>query len=310
MSPRWHVPPILVGSYLGGMANRLQLLEKIYPQCIPDISTSNTVYCFSDYSGELKSNKHNTYSFLLLDDNSVTFFAKEHKLTRQKYGIGQRKFSYKDLSDKVLHNPYSDFITLANRINGILLSVAVNKKLHLDFKYEDGNENFLFFGKQKPRNIRRILTISHFAALFLAGVVRQNQNIMWITDNDNIVANDKFTIQLTNIAASLISTLVDFNLGHFRCGSSSCDSGDNLIEDLLSIPDFASGTLSNQLDTQVSDEYVFWVQRGDAKEKQNNLSWWFADSKSPLRKYIFILDPGRTPEKVKASFFHFYDRVY
>lgn len=310
MAHRWHVPPILVGSYLGEMASRLQLLENAYPQCIPDISKSNTVYCFSDYSGDIKSDTHNTYSFLLIDDNSVAFFAKEHKIIRQKYGIGKRKFSYKDLSDKLLHNPYSDLIALTNSVNGILLSVAVNKKLHLDFKYDDKNEDFLFLSEQKPKNIQRILTISHFAALFLAGVVRKNQNIMWITDNDNIVANDKFTIQLTNIAASLISTLVDFNLGHFRCGSSRCDCGDNLIEDLLSIPDFAAGMLSNQLGTQISDEYIFWMQRGDAKEKQNNLSWWFANTRTPLQKYIFILDPGSVSAKVKTSFFHFYDRPH
>ncbi|MDR3362240.1 MAG: hypothetical protein LBO64_05310 [Desulfovibrio sp.] len=293
---------------MGEMASQLQRLEKIYPQCIPDISKSSTVYCFSDYSGDIKSDKYNTYSFLLTDDSSIILFSKEHKIIRQKYGIEKRKFSYKDLSDNVLRNAHNDFLTLANGVNGILLSVAINKKLHLDFKYDNRSEDFLFLNVQKPKNVQRILTISHLAALFLAGILHHNQNIMWITDNDNIIANDKFTIQLTNIAASLISTLVDFNLGHFRCGSSRCDCGDNLIEDFLSIPDFAAGTLSNQLGTQISDEYVFWMQRGDAKEKQNKLSLWLASSRTPLRKYIFILDPGSVSEKVKTSFFHFYDR--
>jgi len=290
------------------MAIQLQRLESIHPQCIPDISKSSTVYCFSDYSGEIKSDKHNIYSFLLTDDNSICLFSKGHKRLRQNHGIGKRKFSYKDLSDKVLRNPCNDFINLANRVNGILISVAINKKLNLDFKYDDNSENFLFLSEQKPKNIQRILTISHLAAFFLAGVVRRDQNIMWITDNDNVVANDKFTIQLTSIAASLISTLVGFNLGHFRCGSSRCDCGDNLVEDLLSIPDFAAGMLSNQLGTQVSDEYIFWIQKSNAKEKQNKLAWWFSKTRTPLQKYIFILDPVHTLEKVSVSFFHFYDR--
>jgi hypothetical protein len=308
MPHRWNVPPLLVGSYLGEMAMQLRLLETIYHQCIPDISKSSTIYCFSDYSGDIKSDTHNTYSFLLTDDNSIALFSKGHKIIRDKYGIEKRKFSYKDLSDKVLKHPYNDFITLANSVNGILLSVAINKKLHLDFNYDNKNEYFLFLSKQKFKNIRKILTISHLSAMFLAGVVVQNQDIMWITDNDNIVANDEFTIQLTSIVASLISKLVDFNFGHFRCGSSRCDCGDNLIEDFLSIPDFAAGMLSNQLATQISDEYIFWLQRGDAKEKQNKLSWWFATPKSSLRKYVFILDPVSVSAKVKPSFFHFYDQ--
>lgn len=307
MPHRWRVPPILIGSYLGEMASQLQLLETTHPQCIPDFSRSSTVYCFSDYSGDLKSDRYNTYSFLLTDDDSIELFSKEHAIIRKRYGIGKRKFSYKDLSDKVLRNPCNDFITLANNLNGILLSVAINKKLHLDFKYDDKSEDFLFLNEQKQKNIRRILTIAHLAALSLAGVTSQNQNIMWITDNDNIVANDKFTIQLASIATSLISALVNFDLGHFRCGSSSCDCGDNLIEDLLSIPDLAAGMLSRQLGTQTSDEYIFWMQKGCAKEKQNKLSWWFATTRTPLQKYIFILDSGSVSVKVKTSFFHFYD---
>lgn len=304
---RWRVPHLLRGSYLGKMTEQLHCLEKTYHQCIPDFSESNTRYCFSDYSGDTKEYQYNTYSFLLTDNKSVSLFSKEHKKIRHAYNIRKRRFSYKDLSDTVLRNPCNDFLNLANRVNGILLSVAINKKLKLDFRYDNKNEAFSFLNKQKANNIRRILTISHLAAVFLACIVRHNQSIIWITDNDNIVANDRFTIQLTNIAASLVSALIDFELGHFRCGSSRCDPGDNLIEDLLSIPDFSAGMLSNQLTTQISEEYVFWVVRGDAKEKQNKLSWWSSDTVSALKKYFFVLDPGNISDKVNTSFFHFYD---
>jgi hypothetical protein len=304
---RWRTFPPLAGSYLGEMARQLQLLENTQPQHIPDFSNSKSLYCFSDYGGDIKSNKYNTYSFLLTDDKSIAYFSVEHKKIRHYHGIGKRKFSYKDLSDKVLTSPCDDFIRLSDHINGILLSVAISKKINISFTYNNQNEDFSFLNKQKSGNIQRILTISHLASVFIASIVRKMQNIIWITDNDNIVANDEFTALLTRIAASIISTLIDFNLGHFRCGSSRCDNGDNLIEDLLSIPDFAAGILANQLDIQLFDGHVFWMHRGDAKDKQNKLSWWLADSTSFLRKYIFIFDSDDSPEKVKTSFFHFYD---
>ena len=297
-----------MGSYLGEMARLLSDLEIVHPQCIPDLSMSETIYCFSDYSGDIKSNKYKTYSFLLIDDSSFKYFSTEHKKIRHRYNIGKRKFSYKDLSDKVLNTPCNDFLNISNNLNGILLSVAINKNLSLDFRYDDKNE-FSFLKEQKKSNIQRILTISHLAGCFIASVVRPMQNVVWITDNDNIVANDNFTILLTNVFATIISSLIDFDLKHLRCGASRCDYGDNLIEDLLSIPDFAAGILANQMDTQFFEEYVFWLHRGnDVKGKQNKLSWWLADAKSSLKKYIFILDPGSIPEKVMTSFFHFYNR--
>lgn len=303
----WRIFASLKDSYLGSIANNLASLEAAYPQCLPDFAASETVYCFSDYSGELKSNKHQTYSFLLIDDRSLHCFATEHKKIRYRYKISKRKFSYKDLSDKTLRAPCDELLNLASKLNGVLLTVAINKKLDLSFQYDDTNTNFLFLTNQKKKNIKRMLIISHLAGFFVASIIRPMHNIIWITDNDNIVANDNFTRLLTNMFASIVGSLVDFQLKHVRCGSSCCDYGDNLIEDLLSIPDFAAGVLANQMDNQFFDEYTFAVHQGVyAKEKQNKLSWWLADTKSSLRKYIFILDPGSTSEKVTTSFFHFY----
>ena len=83
--------------------------------------------------------------------------------------------------------------------------------------------------------------IAHLGAVLIAGLSAPGQNVLWLTDNDDFVANDQRVINLTPLFAGIISCYMGHGLGHFRFGTMKCDAGNLDIEDLASIPDLAAG---------------------------------------------------------------------
>src|SRR5690606_15885909 len=81
-------------------------------------------------------------------------------------------------------------------------------------------------------------------SLLIAGLSRERQNVLWISDQDAIAANLDRHKQATNAIASVLSGYLPHPLGHIRIGTAQSDDGSKAIEDLLAIPDIAAGAWS------------------------------------------------------------------
>ena len=85
-------------------------------------------------------------------------------------------------------------------------------------------------------------------AVFLSLWSRPRMNVTWITDEDEIVANDKRLDDIHQIAARLVSRYVPHNMGVFAMNSTTIDGKDRFFEDFVSISDLAAGMLSEVAD--------------------------------------------------------------
>src|SRR5690606_32799293 len=142
-------------------------------------------------------------------------------------------------------------LNAANSLDGLSFSIAINKKCKSLFSGEVPldlqNPSFEPYKKWKSSVLEKAFITIHFLAFILAGLSKPGQNVLWFSDEDNIVANDQRVYELTKLFAWISSEYLRFSLGHLRCGTSRCDNGTRQIEDFLAIPDLIGGAISEQL---------------------------------------------------------------
>lgn len=292
-------------------------MGKSYPDSLPNFSNSSTIIATSDYGGEHSDSKYIVYSFLLVDSVSVTEWEIKRNELRKLYLTENRRISFKGLGDIQKQNILMPFLNSVNYMNGISFTVAIHKEISSIFDKGTpinlNNPDFIEFKKWKKGVLEKASRIVHILSLLCSGLLKDKQNLLWFSDQDSIAANNNRVIHLTNLFSWIISMYLNINLGHIKCGTTNCDDGSRVIEDLTAIPDLISGTVCEQLNITNSDKSnfsntVFYMHRGDFNEKISKITWWYSNSKATLKRYLCIVDNNPHSLKHRVSWFHFYDQ--
>lgn len=151
--------------------------------------------------------------------------------------------------------------------------------------------------------------IVHFNAFFVAGFCSK-QNIIWITDQDEIAANDEKLKELTVTFSHVLSHYLSHDVNHIRVGTTALDDGSRSWEDLVAVTDLAAGALSEVVTQQVNDGLL--IGGGllnpppiHLKPKVANLMNWFASNRQPLKRMVFLLDNDpRGKYRIRRLRFH------
>jgi hypothetical protein len=135
-------------------------------------------------------------------------------------------------------------LQLSNSLNGLLFTVVISKELksiYHEEKPEHIKQSLVSWSSKKAHE--KLLRIRDFFLLILLGLGKEGQDVLWVTDNDDIVAN---TNQLSSINKFMKETLLkhlDYRLGNFSIITLSDDSEERTLEKLCSIPDLIAGAL-------------------------------------------------------------------
>jgi hypothetical protein len=115
-----------------GFANEISaFIEKIENNRsiqLPDLRHSESLFVFSDYGGEHKSTSFFTYSFLITDIESVTFFCRKYIEFNEKRNLQGRAIEFKRLNDKIRSDNLIPFLYLADNLNGLVFNIIIEKK--------------------------------------------------------------------------------------------------------------------------------------------------------------------------------------
>jgi hypothetical protein len=95
----------------------------------------------------------------------------------------------------------------------------------------------------KPAIMERLLRVVHFISLFVSGLSRSSQDVLWITDEDAIAPNERKHGELTRIFGQICSQYLAHDLGHIRVSTTASDTGKRDVENFVALPDFAAGAL-------------------------------------------------------------------
>jgi hypothetical protein len=159
-----------------------------------------------------------------------------------------RRISFKRLGDNRRRRALIPFLEAAESISGHLVSLIVTKELtHMSAWSElpsDLPTQLGLTAKWSTSSFESMFRTAHMFALLLALWARPLIDVTWITDQDEIVANEARLDDTHQIAARLTSMYMPHSMGIFAMNSTLIDSDDRPFEDLVAIPDLAAGMLS------------------------------------------------------------------
>jgi len=242
---------------------------------LPDFSDDTKIAVMSDFSGEHKGARFNTYSFLLMAYNKVGPFETKVRELREKYGILEpySEFKFKDLTYGPRSRALPAFLHLIdNFIHGTVVTIAIDKRIGTVFgksKKEahasiEKQLSTMELGQWNGATAEKMLRICHAIAVFTALTKHGKQRLLWYCDNDaiNADARDRRFEHMQNIFVRVLGMYCanDFEIVGF--GKSFAHKSH--LDDLLSIPDLAAGVVQDLL--QAHDTGIDAVPGGQEKE--------------------------------------------
>ena len=276
------------------------------PNFLPDIKRGSTIFIGSDYGGGHSSATHNSMAFLFADIERCGHWLGIHKTIRNKYLPDGRRVSYKSLGDNLKKHFLIPFLHSANLIPGVIFLILIDKRISDLFDNIDNIRSIPFFKRYshwKSGVLKKAISANIFVSLFLGGLSRANQDVMWITDEDDIVANDDRLLEFIDIFKNYSGHFLSHNLRHFRLGTTKVDSGNRQIEDLVSIPDLTCGVLTDlislwhKIGFQLSENIIL-PPPPKFKKKSYEFMNWFADERQPLRRIVFRINKDKGDHKI------------
>jgi hypothetical protein len=282
------------------------------PAATPSFEGCTSLLIGSDYSGESNEAPYRVYSFLIVGDKAWTAWEPKRLLLRQQLMPDNRRMSYKKLGERYRREFLRPILEAADELEGLSISLAINKGAPSLFSpagpLDLTNPDFALFHSWKPEVLEKAFTVLHVIGFLLAGLGQRHQNVFWYTDQDEIAANLGMLTALTKALVWISSGYIDFDLGHFRCGTTSCDNGNCQIEDFVSVPDLIAGALSEQfrssssLGTRADD--VLWLTGSGMKDKAQSILFWYATRQKQLKKHVVVIDPTSSGRSHKVSWFN------
>jgi hypothetical protein len=282
----------------------MRTLDRTDGTALPDFTHASTLLIGSDYSGQHATSDFEALGFVIADSDRLQPWMAARSELRDKHLPDGRRMAFKNLGDKKRKAMLPEFIEASDRIHGLLLVVLVDKSIKTFFRQEDdGTADGNLLAGWPAKVEERLLRVCHIAALFIAGLSRPGQNIMWIGDQDEIAANELRLRQLTEASGRIMSGYLEHSLGHLRVGTTASDSGRREVEDFVAIADLAAGAMCEVLNAHRRAGVKFppgtFVpnQKGMAS-KVDALTGWFCHKGDPLKKIVLSFEPAGLPTKM------------
>ena len=183
-----------------GLMNQLSEVigraELADPHAIPELRCGSTILIGCDYSGQHEACSYQALGICLADADNATEWSLKRQAIRGRLP-DKRRFSYKRLNDRVLYRELSHFLDASSSISGLLAVILIHKSIGTLFR-EGGNVLPTHLAtpsldKLSPKVREKLLRVAvHFTGLFLAGLSKPDQNVTWVTDEDELQFHPAF----------------------------------------------------------------------------------------------------------------------
>jgi len=296
-----------------GMANSVSDVicrqEWLKVDLLTSVRRGPTLFLASDYGGAHKGAHFETFSFLLIDLQYLWLWEELRTKLRKHTLLQRRRMAFKSLNDVTRWQAVVPFLRYANTLPGLLATFALDRGA-MDIvsesppESEDSVIGVLNDWKLSP--FRKLSCVAQLGATLVAGMSAPGQNVIWISDDDDIAPNREKLFEATRVIGQYMSVILPHDMGHLRFGTAgTVDPGDLQAEDLLALADLASGTVSEMLT-------LCWrkVGTGGSKillpgsrfltNKAKLIANWLSESDHPLRKLIILVEGTGRNYKTKS----------
>jgi hypothetical protein len=293
---------------LNSISNVIWMEELKKVDRLTSVRNGQTLILASDYGGSHKGATHETISFVLADFHFLWLWDELRQKIRTPEQLGHRRISYKNLNDKKRRETLVPFLRYSSTIPGLLISFVVDKNILGILSESLPMDGFAAFGsvsQWKKYSFEKLTRVGLLGAMLISCMSAPGQNVIWLTDQDEIAPNDKLHREATQLIGHYMNHLLTHNMSHFRFGSTKMDPGSLWVEDLVSLPDLASGAICSLFQTFIKiygepPGLVHRRQPNEALDKDRVIAAWLADISSPLKRLTVAVDsaPGGYKTKV------------
>lgn len=270
-----------------------------FPQTVERLRTAEKLVVATDWS---TSAGMNTAGLLIADLRDLnTWWNGPIKEWRTQFGMGERTYSYKDVPNKDRDlKRMRRFLTLAGDIPGLVLTVSVptSQKFILSEKNNVRDcPSLEAFKDWAPDTFEAMRRTASLFTVALNAVLTDNRDLIWFCDQDKIIANSQMAdqAQVYFVAHLFEATGKEW----FVLLHDHVNSKDRLaVEDVLAIPDFAVGGLSDYLGRCLEHHgdhgWERWITApADIKDKANQIALWFGWPNVKLVRGSITVDNDR-----------------
>lgn len=295
---------------MNGLSNAIARSERSRPGVIPDLRGAPTLLLGSDYAGFHRSARFEVISFIASNLELLQDWDRERCALRESILLDGRRMSFKSLNDRQRRLALSAFLAAANRIPGLLFTVAIDRRMETVFeerrKLTRGGVDSEEFDGWKISTSERALRVMHLASLLVRGLCEKGQDMLWVTDEDEIVANDDRLRTFVNVFASISGHYITKQMRHLRIATTKSDTGRRDLEDYVAICDLAAGCLQESLSTGGLDSLVkapslFLPRKQVHRSKLTDLLDWFSDNGQPLKRLLYVFDEDEASGRMRLT---------
>ncbi|WP_437785348.1 hypothetical protein [Sorangium sp. So ce1097] len=264
---------------------------------LPNLHEFDTIGIFSDYGGEAPDSKYSTYSFLFSAYDLREDTLQRLEATRAaNNGFGEMCF--KKLDDGNRQRALPDWLAAPDRfevpLSGLLFNLVVDKAVHsVVFKNDHLDRAVIAaclrdegFGEWKPDVAEKLIRIVHCVAYWCAVLARDGQKLLWMTDDDAIVAQPRINGFRKILAAALrkYATIRYADIAFATPFKNAKRKGS--LNDLLSYPDLAAGSFDSYFTTM--QKFGTPVVKSTTVEVLN----WLCEQGLGLKRLNILLEPN------------------
>lgn len=302
----WHRVQNASVGVLAALDQVLCTLQQQKPTLFPDFSDDTALLAASDYSGQHKDASYEGYSFVFTTPKRWKSWER-HRLEVRSSFLLTRRISFKTLDDNKRWEVLPFFLAAAARLEAVTITILVNKSLQslfassgtLDLKRPELARVSMW----KIPVLEKLLRVTHLMGLFTAGLSREGQDLFWISDEDDIIANADRLREVTGIFAGVSSNLLGHNLRHLRLGTTASDDRTMQLEDLAAIADLAAGAFVEVLTDlessgRVTSPHLIQPAGPKISQKTRALMAWLTTRGMPHQHVVVALDAGEGEGKV------------
>jgi len=253
----------------------------------------------TDSSGSHRQNPFEVIGIVIFDLYSSHRWEVLRQEIRRKLLVDSRRMAFKKLGEKIRQRALRPFLLAADQMNGLCLSVAVNKQINLigggTLVHDRLKSDGVLKAQWTPDSFDRMAKVTQFISLLVAGLCSEGQNVYWISDEDEMFESPYKTDDTLRLLSTFQRMYVKWPLGKFSAGTTKLDNGDRFEEDFAAIADLAAGALG-ELVMKIQKDHGGCLLEADIElplslsDKSDVLLSWLMDTAQPLKRASLLFD--------------------
>ncbi|MCX6096690.1 MAG: hypothetical protein NT125_08305 [Candidatus Bipolaricaulota bacterium] len=294
---------------INSVSDVIRCEEWLKGDLLTSVRQGPTLLLASDYGGEHKGAQFETLSFLLVDLQYQWLWEELRTKLRKRSLLQRRRMAFKSLGDAARRRAVVPFLRYANTLPGLLATFALDRGAidmlaELPPGSDDSGVGALSGWRLSP--FRKLSCVAQLGATLVAGMSAPGQNLIWISDDDDIAPNRQKLFEATRTIGHYTSMILPHEMGHLRFGTAgTVDPGNLQVEDLVALADLAAGAVSEMLtlswrNVGTGASKILLPGSRSLTDKAKLIGNWLAENEHPLRKLVILVEGEGRMYKTKV----------